>query len=202
MKGFSFTVPFLLSSRSRIFIFAFVLPAFAGSPATGIKNFYQVDEHVYRGAQPTDEGFQYLAKIGVNTVIDLRETDERSKAEEDVVVAAGMKYVNVPMTGLTPPTDAEISRILGFLEDGSTGPVFVHCKRGADRTGAVIAAYRIDHDHWQNGRALTEAKSRGMSFFQIPRQGYIRAFQPRMTSTDTAAASEAMAAAPTSTTAP
>lgn len=194
---------FLLSGRSRIFILAFVSPAFAGSSANGIKNFYQVDEHVYRGAQPTDEGFQYLAKIGVKTVIDLRETDERSKAEEGAVVAAGMKYVNVPMTGLTPPTDAEISKILGFLEDASAGPVFVHCKRGADRTGAVIAAYRIDHDHWENGRALSEAMSRGMSFFQIPRQSYVRAFQPRTTGTNTAsAAPEAMAAAPTSTTAP
>lgn len=172
---------FLLSGRSRIFLFAFVLPAFAGSTANGIKNFYQVDEHVYRGAQPTEEGFQYLAKIGVKTVIDLRATDERAKAEEAEVTAAGMKYVNVPMTGLTPPTTADISRILGLLEDSGTGPVFVHCKRGADRTGAVIAAYRIDHDHWENSRALSEAMSRGMSFFQIPRQSYIRTFQPRAT---------------------
>src|SRR6266849_5838727 len=157
---------FLPSGRTRILLFSLALPAFAGSSAQGIKNFYQVDDHVYRGAQPTDEGFQYLSQIGVKTVIDLRETDERSKAEEAAVVVAGMKYVNVPMTGKTPPTEAEIGRILGILEDGSAGPVFVHCKRGADRTGAVIASYRVDHDHWDNGRALSEAMARGMSFFQ------------------------------------
>src|SRR5260370_4885420 len=111
------------SSRTRILLFSLALPAFAGSQANGIKNFYQVDEHVYRGAQPTDEGFQYLSQIGVKTVIDLRETDERSKAEEAAVAAAGMKYVNVPMTGKTPPTEAEISIILGILEDGSAAPV-------------------------------------------------------------------------------
>jgi len=169
----------LMSSRSRVFVFALALPAFAGSSVQGIKNFYQVDEHVYRGAQPTDEGFQYLAKIGVKTVIDLREADERSQAEERLVTAAGMKYVNVPMTGLTPPTEAEITRILGILEDDNTGAVFVHCKRGADRTGAVIASYRIDHDRWDNVRALSEAMARGMSFLQFPRQGYIRTLQPR-----------------------
>src|SRR5258706_15968861 len=137
---------FLATSRSRILLFALALPVFAGSSVQEIKNFYQVDEHVYRGAQPNDDGFKYLAKIGVKTVIDLREADERSKAEERVVTAAGMKYINVPMTGLTPPREAEIAKILGLLEDGQTGPVFVHCKRGADRTGAVIAAYRIEHD--------------------------------------------------------
>jgi tyrosine-protein phosphatase SIW14 len=171
---------YLVSFRN-ILLFASALPAIAGSSANGIKNFYQVDEHVYRGAQPTGEGFQYLAKIGVRTVIDLREADERSKGEESVVTAAGMKYVNVPMTGLTPPTDTEIAQILGILEGGGTGPVFVHCQKGADRTGVVIASYRIDHDHWDNARALKEARDRGMSMFQFPRQGYIRAFQARGT---------------------
>jgi tyrosine-protein phosphatase SIW14 len=177
-----------ISSRSRILLLALTLPAFAGS-VPGINNFYQVDQHVYRGAQPSDKGFQYLAQIGVKTVIDLREADERSSAEENVVTAAGMKYVNVPMTGLTPPTEAEISKILGLLEDGATGPVFVHCKRGADRTGAVIAAYRIDHDGWDNARALREAKERGMNFFQLPRQAYIRAFEPLTVGAKTATAS-------------
>src|SRR6266480_7388566 len=102
--------------RSCIFLFALALPAFAGSSVPGIKNFYQVDDHVYRGAQPTDEGFKYLAKIGVKAVLDLREYDERSSAEEHVVTALGMRYVNVPMTGLTPPADAQISKILVLLE--------------------------------------------------------------------------------------
>ena len=169
----------LFSSRSRLILSLFAVPAFAGSPVNGINNFHQVSDHVYRGGQPTDEGFQYLSKIGVKTVIDLREADPRSKDEEGMVTKAGMKYVNVPMTGLIPPTDEEITKILGILEDETTGPVFVHCKRGADRTGAVIASYRIDHDHWDNGKALKEAKDMGMSSFQFPRKSYIRDFQAR-----------------------
>jgi len=155
------------------------VPVFAGPSTPGIENFHQVDARVFRGAQPSEEGFQYLAKLGVKTVVDLRESDARSRKEEQQVTAAGMKYVNVPMTGLTPPTQAEIAMILGILENGNEGAVFVHCKRGADRTGAVIASYRVDHDGWDNARALSEAKADGMSVFQLPRQDYIRAFQAR-----------------------
>ena len=163
----------------RFFLLALALPAFGGS-VEGIHNFYKVDEHVYRGAQPTDEGFRYLAKIGVKTVIDLRGAGEGRRNEESVVTGAGMKYINVPMTGLTPPSEAEITKILGMLEDSTTGPVFVHCQRGADRTGAVIASYRIEHDGWDSARALKEAMANGMSFFQVPRQSFIRNFQPRV----------------------
>jgi tyrosine-protein phosphatase SIW14 len=148
------------------------LPTFAAT-VPGIKNFDQVDAHVYRGAQPSDEGFAYLAKIGVKTIIDLRETGSRSKAEERTVSGAGMKYISVPMGGLTPPTDSQITRILNVLNDDSAGPVFVHCRRGADRTGAVIGAYHIQHDQWDNARALQDAKAHSMSFFQVPRQNFL-----------------------------
>jgi len=178
----------------RFFLLALSLPAFGASPVQGIHNFYKVDEHVYRGAQPTDEGFQYLAKIGVKTVIDLRGAGEGRRDEESIVTAAGMKYLNIPMTGLTPPTEAEITQILGILEDGTTGPVFVHCMRGADRTGAVIASYRIEHDGWDNARALKEAMANGMSFFQFPRQSFIRNFQARTIEAKTTPAAEPAAA--------
>ena len=156
-----------------------IVPAFAGD-APGIKNFYQVDPHVYRGAQPTNEGIQHLAKLGVKTIIDLREPGSRSAAEEQTVTAAGMHYINVPMGGLTPPSEAEITKILKILEDATSGPVFVHCMRGADRTGAVIAAYHIDHDRWDNHRALKDAKQHGMSMFQFPRMSFIKSFQPHV----------------------
>src|SRR5437660_5683403 len=164
--------------RLTLALLVFSLPVFAGS-APGIKNFDKVDDHVYRGAQPSDEGFKYLAKLGVKSIVDLREADDRSEAERRTVAAAGMTYINVPMTGLTPPTEAEITKILALLEDTTSGPVFVHCKRGADRTGAVIAAYHIDHDKWENDKALKDAMSHSMSFFQFPRQGFIKKFQAR-----------------------
>jgi protein tyrosine phosphatase (PTP) superfamily phosphohydrolase (DUF442 family) len=167
--------------RTRIIaLFLCGLPALAATPSVpGIGNFYQISPTVYRGAQPTDEGFRYLSNLGIKVVLDLREHDGRSLAEERVVTAAGMRYVNIPMSGLLPPTNAAIQTALSLLEDAAAGPVFVHCLRGADRTGAVIAAYRIDHDQWENARALKEAMADGMSSFQLPRQKYIRNFQAR-----------------------
>jgi protein tyrosine/serine phosphatase len=138
-----------------------------------------VSDHVYRGAQPTPEGFANLRKLGIETVVDLREPGDRSALEQEVVTAAGMRYVSVPMYGMSRPADESVQKALAMLEDSSTGPVFVHCRRGADRTGAVIACYRIEHDRWKNQQALAEAKSLGMSWFGKAIQSYVRKYQPR-----------------------
>jgi len=67
------------------------------------------------------------------------------------------------------------------LNDAASGPVFVHCKRGADRTGTVIALYRMVHDGWDSKRALSEAKSYGMSLFQHAMQHYVTDYKPATT---------------------
>src|SRR5512142_1563897 len=102
---------FRICGRTGAMVLSFLLPLAAQSTSGPIKNFYQVDEHVYRGGQPNKDGFDCLTKLGVKTVIDLREAEQRSKDEEKLVTAEGMKYVNVPMTGLHPPTEAETAKI-------------------------------------------------------------------------------------------
>ena len=158
--------------------------AFAAGPETGLSNFFKVNETLYRGAQPSDQGWGVLAKLGVKTVIDLRMPDEHSTAaEEKAVTALGMKYVNIPMQGVVTPSEASISKALMLMNSTSDGPVFVHCKRGADRTGTVIAVYRIAHDHWDNGRAMHEAKSHGMRWTQIGLKRYIANYRPAVVAT-------------------
>lgn len=145
---------------------------FAGSGTPAIPNFHQVDEHLFRGAQPAAGDFQSLAAMGIKTVLDLRE-EGHSAAEEKLVEAAGMRYVSLPMSGLTAPSDEQISRALAILEDSASGPVFVHCRRGADRTGTVIACYRIEHDGWKNRQALEEARAFGMSWMERGMRSYV-----------------------------
>lgn len=149
------------------FAFLFGVSALAAPPALpGVGNFHQVDNHVYRGAQPTNDGFRNLAKLGVKIIVDLREPGDRSRSEEKLVIGDGMRYVPVPMNGMHAPSNKSIAQVLNLLENPSTGPVFVHCRRGADRTGSVIACYRIEYDHWQNDKALAEARSLGMSWME------------------------------------
>jgi uncharacterized protein (TIGR01244 family) len=136
-----------------------------------------VDEHLFRGAQPAASDFQSLAEMGVKTVLDLRE-EGHSAAEEKLVEAAGMRYISLPLSGVAAPSDRQISRALDILEDSASGPVFVHCRRGADRTGTVVACYRIAHDGWRNRQALEEARTFGMSWIERGMRNYVLHYHP------------------------
>jgi len=148
------------------------LPGASLPDVAGVPNFHQVDEHVYRGAQPRGPGFASLAEMGIKTVIDLR----GEHTEETAVQSAGMRYVRLPWREFKAPTDSQVRALLTLLKDSSTWPVFVHCRRGADRTGTAIACYRIEHDHWSNEQALAEAKAFGMSSLEAGMQRYILRF--------------------------
>jgi tyrosine-protein phosphatase SIW14 len=144
-----------------------------------LPHFFQVNDHVYRGAQPTGTGWDSLAKLGVKTVIDLRREGEDGEhsiaAEAKAVEAAGMHYINVPMNGIVAPGNDQISRVLTLLD--SPEPVFVHCKKGKDRTGTVIACYRIAHDRWTNQHAMDEAKSAGLHWMEVGMKRYVEGYR-------------------------
>lgn len=127
---------------------------FVATPSVGIKNFGRVNENFYRGAQPDPEGFAELKKLGVKTVIDLREDKKRQAPEW--VRAAGMEYVNIPLKASRPATEEETGRFLQLVNDPANWPVYVHCKGGRHRTGALIAVYRITHDGWSAHLAYKE----------------------------------------------
>lgn len=154
------------------------VPAFSADlQAPNVPNFHQVNEHVYRGGQPGASAWPGLAQMGIKLVIDLRREDEHSSAEEERAVrASGMNYVNVPMKGVTEPSNDQVNKLLSLLN--ADYPVFIHCKRGADRTGAIIACYRVEHDHWDRKKALNEAKGLGMHWDQFGLKHYVMSFQP------------------------
>jgi len=190
---------FLHFPRRRAAIFCFTTSltfatAWASSNNENLPNFQKVNDHLYRGAQPTDSGFRDLAQLGIKTVIDLRDIGEHSQADEQKLVKdLGMRYVSIPMHGLSTPKDDQVAAVQALFNDTASGPVFVHCKRGADRTGMVVAVYRISHDQWDNKKALTEAKSNGMSFFERAIQHYVMSYKPTITLAATGADSATLA---------
>lgn len=180
MKNHKTSLFHILATSAVLFGISAV--ASADSGVKGVPNFHVVNDQVLRGGQPTDVGFKNLADRGVKTIIDLQEEGDRAKGEKRLVKALGMKYINIPMKGMTTPTEKQISHALKALNDTSDGPVFIHCKRGADRTGVVVACYRVQHDGWQNRKALSEARDYGMSWYQFPLQRYVKSYEPHNSS--------------------
>lgn len=156
---------------------AAALCAAADLPPVHVKNFDRVNEHIYRGAAPTEVGLQELGAMGVKTIIDLRTSGEGTSEEKKAADKLKIKYINVPLKGFEAPPNARIQDILGLLQENSE-TVFVHCRRGKDRTGTVVACYRIQHDGWDNRKALNEAKQHGMSSLQFAMHSYILHFAP------------------------
>ena len=144
-----------------------------------LPNFHQVNEHLSRGAQPLKNGLQRLAALRIKTIINLRGADEGTRSEETEARAAGLRYFNVPMRDLSRPTDEQVERVLSIINDSQNWPVFVHCNHGRDRTGVIIACYRISHDGWTSEKAKAEAKHYGMSWVQFGMKDYISDYYQR-----------------------
>jgi protein tyrosine/serine phosphatase len=148
--------------------------------APDIRNFHQVNEHLFRGGQPSPLGLEELGAIGVKRVIDLREHGQATTFEEEQLKKLGITYINIPFAEFSAPSDNQIQAVLKLLASAET-PTFIHCRRGKDRTGTAIACYRVQHDGWDNERALREAKTYGMSSFERAMQHYILHFTPSLT---------------------
>lgn len=163
---------------------AFVLLSFAATATASdvtdlhIRNAGQVNDHLFRGGEPSAEGLQNLARMHVGLVIDLREAGNATESERRTVEALHMKYANIPLPPLSAPTAPEMKRILSLIVPDDNGTIFVHCRRGKDRTGTVIACYRIQHDGWTARRALAEANSYGMSHTEWGMRSFILKFSP------------------------
>jgi len=122
-----------------------------------IKNFGQMDNILYRGGQPAESDYKALAAYGIHTIVDLRNDEEafaKSAAE-----AAGLKYYNIPMDGVSAPSDEDVAKFLSIINDPSSGKIFMHCKAGIHRTGAMGAVYRIAHDGWDYDKTYAEMKN-------------------------------------------
>ena len=125
-------------------------------------NFHQVNNKLYRGAEPKTSGLEELVKLGIRTVIDLRGRGDGLLKEEKEARSKGLRYFNVPFKRAGRPHEADIERVLTIINTPEYQPVFVHCKEGVDRTGTVIAVYRIAHDDWTSKEAQAEADRYGM----------------------------------------
>jgi protein tyrosine/serine phosphatase len=121
-----------------------------------IKNFGQMDERFYRGAQPKKDDYRALAALGIKTVIDLQAEPE--DYEKPMVEALGMRYVNIPMVDKEYPKAGDVQQFLSLVNNPETGKFYVHCAGGRHRTGAMGAAYRFTKYGWNFEQVYAEMK--------------------------------------------
>jgi protein tyrosine/serine phosphatase len=143
----------------------------------GLPHFGVVSDQLYRGAQPNDAGFAELKKLGIDIVVNLRHEPNEIARERTLVEAQGMRYVSIPWRGKQDPKTEQVSQFLGLLRDNPERKVFVHCQRGAERTGVMVGCYRISQEHWTPDQTLAEMKAfrfRGDRFEHLAR--FVREF--------------------------
>jgi protein tyrosine/serine phosphatase len=163
--------------------------------AVTIENFGKLNDNYYRGAQPLADQFTQLKTLGIKTVIDLRQ-DSVDEADE-WARAAGLQYINIPLTTKRAATEAQTTYFLKLVNDKANWPVYVHCKGGRHRTGEMTALYRITHDGWSADQAYQEMKKYDFedSFF-YPRslKKYVYSYYKQFTSQKPSTASTVQAA--------
>lgn len=143
----------------------------------GLRNFGTVSNQLYRGGQPEDAGFAQLKKLGVVIVVNLRHESVEIARERTLVEAQGMRYVSIPWRGKENPKTEQVAQFLELVRDNRDRKVFVHCERGAERTGVMVACYRMSGDHWTPDQALDEMEKfsfRGLRFGHLKR--FVREF--------------------------
>jgi protein tyrosine/serine phosphatase len=124
----------------------------------GLPNFGRVTENVYRGGQPTSDGFKSLHAMDVGIVVDFRQKPAEVAREKRQVESLGMKSVGIPWSANHEPSSAQIVEFLDLVRANPNTKIFVHCRRGADRTGVMVAAYRIAVEHKPVAEAVAEMR--------------------------------------------
>jgi tyrosine-protein phosphatase SIW14 len=143
------------------------------SPSTleGVSNFAKISAGVWRGSQPTAEGMATLKHMGVRTIVNLRALH----TDRDELRGLGLDYVHLPCTALVPDEDVVV-KFLKVATDPARRPVFVHCQYGSDRTGVVIAAYRVAVQGWSMEQAKRELPIFDFHEVFVPLERYLEGF--------------------------
>lgn len=126
----------------------------------GLENVAEVAPGIYRGSAPsTLAGLDSLKGMGIKTLVNLRHY--HGTAEEQGCRERGIDYVRIVLESSDAPRDDDVRHFLRVVTDPGRHPVYVHCWRGKDRTGVMIAAYRMAVQGWPRDAALQEMEDFG-----------------------------------------
>lgn len=130
-------------------------------PFEDIPNFHKVDQALYRGGQPKENGYAELKALGIKTIISFREGNKAALKEKEIAQSMGINFYNIPLSVYKKPEDSQAVAFLDIVLTEENQPVFVHCSNGRDRTGTMIAMYKVTARGWTIKNAYKEARSLG-----------------------------------------
>jgi len=131
----------------------------------GIGNFYKVSDELYRGRQPTAEGIAKLKELGIKTIVNLR----MEESDSELLTDSNIAYERIAIKAKTVD-EADVIKFLKIATNKEKTPVFLHCRRGADRTGMMVAVYRVAVQDWTKEEAIEEMVKGGYRFSPLCRK--------------------------------
>jgi tyrosine-protein phosphatase SIW14 len=144
---------------------------------SGVHNVGRISDVLLRGAQPTAKGLAELKKAGVTTIVNPRQEGLEVERERKVAESLGLRFLNIPVVGWSLPSDAQVAQFLNLFREPAGQRVFVHCYYGDDRTGVMVATYRIAQQHWTADQAAHEMRYFGFHYYLYPNMAsYVRKF--------------------------
>jgi len=127
-------------------------------PFADIPAFARVTQNIYRGGPPKPAGYETLKGLGIRTILSLSQDKKDVRREESWASANNIKFYHIPVDLYSKPSDEQVIRFLGIVLDRTNVPVFIHCEDGRDRTGTMIALYRVVAMGWTIKDAYHEAR--------------------------------------------
>jgi protein tyrosine/serine phosphatase len=142
----------------------------------GLSTAARLHPGLLRGGQPSEAALAWLRRQGVRTIVNLRR--DALAGEPATAARLGLDYVAIPLDASTPPTLDEIERFMSTVTDPARQPVYVHCKHGVDRTGALAAVYRMEVDGWSPEAATDEMLQLGFHRIWLDLRRFVERYRP------------------------
>jgi tyrosine-protein phosphatase SIW14 len=194
--AFLFSLVFACAFSARLLAQTQVQPSTPSSMRTaygekmqiaGVPNSGKINDRLYRGAQPRDPGLLELKKLGITTIVNLRDEDpSKISWEEKRSESLGIRFVHIAVNEWSAPTNEQVAQFLSLFRGNSQEKVFVHCHYGEDRTGVFIASYRMAFEKLPPDQALKEMQYFGYNGLWHPAMtAFVRDFPARLTTAPT-----------------
>lgn len=128
-------------------------------------NFYQVDDKLYRSEQLTTKDLALLERASIKTIVNLRFFDRDD--DKQAFGATAVHLVNTPLLTWSIKPD-DLAKVLYTIRHAQKdGAVLVHCYHGSDRTGVVVAMYRVIYQGWSVADAKAEMQQGDFGYHSI-----------------------------------